>query len=54
MNAGLAQLVSASALQAGGRWFESVIPHHRCPQEILRGKEVAILVILIWNKKGSR
>ena len=28
MNAGLAQLVSASALQAGGHWFESSIPHH--------------------------
>ena len=26
--AGLAQLVRASALQAGGRRFESVTPHH--------------------------
>ena len=26
--AGLAQLVRASALQAGGHWFESSTPHH--------------------------
>ena len=27
VNAGLAQLVRAHALQAWGQWFESVIPH---------------------------
>ena len=29
MSAGLAQLVRASALQAGGQWFESTTPHHK-------------------------
>ena len=43
--AGLAQLVRASALQAGGRRFESVTPHHVAVVQLVEHQIVALVVV---------
>ena len=42
--AGLAQLVRASALQAGGRRFDSVTPHHVAVVQLVEHQIVALVV----------
>ena len=43
--AGLAQLVRASALQAGGHWFESSTPHHVAVVQLVEHQIVALVVV---------
>ena len=42
---GLAQLVRASALQAGGHWFESSTPHHVAVVQLVEHQIVALVVV---------